>query len=59
MLAALLRFFEDSRQTTLIPDLTKAGDFGAWLGAWGNWIGLVVFVALGLWVYRDSKREEA
>jgi putative OPT family oligopeptide transporter len=57
VLAALLRFFEDSRRTTLVPDLTAAGAFGAWLAAWSNWLGLAVFLGLCLWVYWDSWRE--
>jgi putative OPT family oligopeptide transporter len=55
--AALLRFIEDSRQVTLIPDLTKAGAFGAWLEKSANGLGLLVFLALGAWVYWDSRRE--
>jgi putative OPT family oligopeptide transporter len=54
--AALLRFLEDSRGVTIIPDLTKAGAFGAGLAAWGNWLGLVAFLGLGAWVYLDSRR---
>jgi putative OPT family oligopeptide transporter len=57
VLAALLRFFEDSRRVTIVPDLTQLGAFGAWLAAWSNWLGLGVFLALGAWVYWDSRRE--
>ena len=59
VLAALLRFIEDSTQSTLVPDLTRAGAFGGWLAAWGHWIGLVAFVTLAAWVYWVSKRERA
>jgi hypothetical protein len=64
---ALLRFLEDpdvlklvpflSRwKGRLVPDLTAAGGLGAWLGAWGNWVGLAMFLALGIFVYRVSRR---
>lgn len=56
VLAALLRFVEDSRRVALIPDLSVAVP---WLAAWGNWLGLGVFLGLGAWVYWDSKREPA
>jgi putative OPT family oligopeptide transporter len=56
--AALLRFFEDSRQVTLIPDLTHGGAFGAWLAAWSNWIGFAAFGLLASWVYWDARREK-
>jgi putative OPT family oligopeptide transporter len=57
VLAALLRFVEDSRNVTIIPDLTTLGAFGARLGAWSNWLGLGVFLGLGAWVYWISRRE--
>ena len=57
VLAALLKFVEDSTGRTLIPDLTTVPGAGAWLSAWGNWIGLAVFLALAAFVYRSSKRE--
>jgi putative OPT family oligopeptide transporter len=57
VLAALLRFIEDSRGITIVPDLTALGAFGAWLGAWSNWLGLVVFLGLCAWVYWVSRRE--
>jgi uncharacterized oligopeptide transporter (OPT) family protein len=57
VLAALLRFIEDSRQVTVVPDLTQLGGFGTWLDNWSNWLGLVVFLGLGAWVYWDSRRE--
>ena len=57
VLAALLKFFEDSTGRTLVPDLTKAPGVGAWLSAWGNWAGLAVFLALAAFVYSSSKRE--
>ncbi|HEU4382539.1 MAG TPA: oligopeptide transporter, OPT family [Anaeromyxobacteraceae bacterium] len=53
---ALLRFFEDRWKTHLVPDLTSAGALGAWLGAWGNWLGLAMFLGLGIFVYRVSRR---
>jgi len=59
VLAALLKFFEDSMHVSIIPDLTKlGGGIGAWLEGWGNWIGLALFVALALAVYWDARRGE-
>jgi putative OPT family oligopeptide transporter len=57
--AALLRFLEDSAGIAIVPDLTKAAflGIGAWLESWGNWLGLVVFLLLGAWVYGASYRE--
>jgi hypothetical protein len=57
VLAALLKFIEDSRGITIVPDLTTLGAFGAWLGSWSNWLGLVMFLGLGAWVYWVSRRE--
>ena len=59
VLAALLKFIEDSTGKTLIPDLTALPGLGAWLASWGNWLGLVLFLALGVAVYVDSHRERA
>ncbi len=61
VLAAVLKFLEDSWDTTLVPDLTGVVAFGIgpWIAAWGNWLGLVVFLLLGLGVYWDSRRERA
>jgi hypothetical protein len=57
--AALLRFLEDSTGWTLVPDLAEVAflGIGAWLGYWGNWLGLGVFLALAAYVYWDSTRE--
>ena len=57
VLAALLKFVEDSTGRTLVPDLTAVPGIGAWLTAWGNWLGLAVFLALAAFVYVSSKRE--
>ncbi len=59
VLAALLRFLEDSWGMVLVPDLTRVAFLGAgaWLSAWGNWLGLAVFLGLSAWVYGDSWRE--
>jgi hypothetical protein len=61
VLAALLRFLEDSWQVVLVPDLTRVTllGIGAWLQAWGNWLGLAVFLGLGAWVYGDAWRERS
>jgi putative OPT family oligopeptide transporter len=60
VLAALLKFVEDSAHVTIVPDLTRVAAFGLgpWLEAWGNWIGLGVFLALGTGVFWDSWREK-
>jgi putative OPT family oligopeptide transporter len=59
VLAALLRFIEDTWKVTLVPDLLKAGGLGGFLAEWGNWLGLVAFVLLGTAVYWDAHRETA
>ncbi len=56
VLAALLRFVEDSTGRHLVPDLTQLPVLGAWVTAWGNWTGLLVFLLLGLGVYWYSRR---
>jgi len=60
VLAALLKFLEDSAQISIVPDLTRVATLGlgAWLEAWGNWIGLLLFLALGAAVYWDASREQ-
>ena len=57
VLAALLRFVEESTGTRIVPDLTQAPGVGAWIAAWGNWTGLAVFLALGAGVYWHSRRQ--
>jgi len=59
VLAALLKFVEDSTGSTIVPDLTKLPVLGPWLADWSNWAGLVLFSLLALWVYSDSRREKA
>jgi len=59
VLTALLRFFEESAGRTFVPDLTRWGGFGALLAAWSNWLGLGLFLPLGLWVYLVSCRARA
>jgi hypothetical protein len=56
VLAALLRFLEDQTGRTLVPDLTHAPGIGPFLGAWGNWLGLLVFFGLSAGVYLVGKR---
>jgi putative OPT family oligopeptide transporter len=58
VLAALLRFFEDTSGRAIVPDLTKAPGVGHWIEAWGNWNGLAVFLLLGLGVYWYSRRSQ-
>jgi len=58
VLAALLKFIEDSAHITLVPDITRWGGFGAWAGAWSNWAGLTVFVLLAVGLYLDARREK-
>jgi putative OPT family oligopeptide transporter len=57
VLAALVRFVEDSTRKTLVPDLTKVPGLGQWLEVWGNWLGLAVFLLLAAGVFWDSWRE--
>jgi hypothetical protein len=56
-MAAVLKFVEDSTGRTHVPDLTAVPGIGAWLSAWGNWLGLAVFLSLAAFVYFSSKRE--
>jgi putative OPT family oligopeptide transporter len=59
VLAALLKFIEDAGHVAIVPDLTRVVTLGIgpWLEAWGNWIGLAVFLLLGAGVYADARRE--
>ena len=49
VVAALLKFFEDKYMTTLIPDFNNVGSSG-------NWLGLIVFLLLCVYIYWDSHR---
>jgi uncharacterized oligopeptide transporter (OPT) family protein len=57
VLAALLRFIEDSWDVSFIPDLVKL--CGPWLEEWHNWLGLLMFLLLAMGLYLDSRREKA
>jgi hypothetical protein len=57
VLAALLRFVEESTGTRIVPDLERTPGLGPWIAAWGNWTGLVLFLALGAGVYWQSRRQ--
>jgi len=59
VLAALLKFVEDSAGVVLVPDLTRVATLGigAWLAAWSNWVGLAAFALLGAAVLWDASRE--
>ena len=59
VLAALLRFVEDSTGRPIVADLTRVPGVGAWIAAWGNWTGLALFLALGAGVYWHSRRAAA
>ncbi len=56
VLAALLRFIEDSWKVTIIPDLVKIA--GPWLAEWHNWLGLIMFLLLATGLYLDAHREK-
>ena len=58
VLAALLRFFEESTGRALVPDMTRVPGLGDWIAAWGNWNGLAVFLLLGIGVYWYGRRQE-
>ena len=60
VLAALLKFVEDTAHVAIVPDLTRIAALGAgpWIEAWGNWLGLGVFLLLGAGVFWDSWREK-
>ncbi|HEX7580668.1 MAG TPA: oligopeptide transporter, OPT family [Thermoanaerobaculia bacterium] len=58
VLAAVLKFVEDWKKVTIVPDLTKVPGLGAWLASWGNWVGLVLFLGLGALVIVDAYREK-
>lgn len=58
VLAALLRFFEDVRGVSLVPDLTRLAGLGPFLADWSNWLGLAMFLLLGAGVYWDARREK-
>ncbi len=57
VLAALLRFIEDSWKISFIPDLVKI--CGPLLEEWHNWLGLIMFLLLAMGLYMDSRREKA
>jgi uncharacterized oligopeptide transporter (OPT) family protein len=61
VLAALLKWVEETTQKHFVPDLTRVSTFGLgpFLEAWGNWLGLAAFLALAAAVYGDSRREKA
>lgn len=49
VIGALIKFFEDKYQIVLVPDLNNTG-------VAGNYLGLVVFMALAYYIYWDAKR---
>ena len=49
VVGALIKFFEDKYSIILIPDLKNDGVFG-------NWLGLVLFIILCVYIYWDSCR---
>ena len=52
VVAALFKFFEDKYQKALAPDFHNIGQAG-------NWLGLVVFILLGIYIYWDATRAKA
>jgi putative OPT family oligopeptide transporter len=56
VLTALLRFLEQNRNVSIIPDLVKI--CGPWLEEWHNWLGLIMFLLLSIGLYLDSHREK-
>jgi putative OPT family oligopeptide transporter len=55
VLAALLRFIEDSWRISIIPDLVRIS--GSWLEEWNNWLGLIMFLLLTAGLCWDAHRE--
>ena len=51
VIGALFKFFEDKYQTALIPNLGNDGVFG-------NYLGLMLFLLLCVYVYWDARRTE-
>ena len=49
---ALIKYVSDSYNITLAPDLNNTGVFG-------NWLGLIVFVLLGGFLYWDAHRAKS
>ena len=56
VLAALLKFTEQTWRVTIIPNLAKSP--GSWLHEWQNWTGLVMFLLLSIGLYLDAHREK-
>ncbi len=57
VLAALLRFIEDSWKMSIVPDLLRLS--GPWLEEWHNWLGLIMFLLLAIGLYVDAHREKS
>ena len=57
VLAALLRFMEDSWRISIIPDLVRIS--GPWMGEWNNWLGLIMFLLLTAGLCWDAHREKS
>jgi hypothetical protein len=57
VLAALIRFIEDSSHRVLVPDLLRW--CGPWLREWHNWLGLIMFLLLAFGLYWDAHHENA
>ncbi|NQS99083.1 MAG: oligopeptide transporter, OPT family [candidate division Zixibacteria bacterium] len=49
VLDALIKFIQDKYVITIIPDLNNVGEFG-------NWLGLILFVLLGAFLFWDAWR---
>jgi len=49
VVSALLRFFEDRYEITLIYELNNTG-------GWGNWLSLAIFILLSIYIYWDARR---
>jgi putative OPT family oligopeptide transporter len=52
VVGALIKFFEDRYDVTLVPNFHNDGAFG-------NWLGLVLFVLLLVYIYWDARRAKA
>ncbi len=52
VLDALIKYIQDANAITIIPDLGNTGEFG-------NWLGLIVFFILAVFLYFNARSAKA